>query len=335
MVEDLTLDGAALEHGPLGRARAGRGARRAAPGASAAPRRSSPDDCTIAAISSTKSGFPPAARRIRSRISRVELSPVDLRIHQLLGLLGRERLQPYDPAPAAAAVEQLRPRHADEQDRGARRQERDVLERSRRTSSAHWMSSKTATSGASAATASSSLRNAHAISSGRRRALASEDDVERLGRHGIELEPRPLGSSCFSTSTTGQYVIPSPYERQRPRTTVASALARNSATSRDLPTPADPTTVTSSHAGPLRTRSQASESVRSSCSRPTRGESKLPFAPRSTRRRAARPALARPCPSAPEARRARPRPHPRPGAMSSRRATSHRAARPPAAARRR
>ena len=37
--------------------------------------------------------------------------------------------------------------------------------RSRKTSSPHWMSSKTATTGPSAATASSSLRNAHAISS--------------------------------------------------------------------------------------------------------------------------------------------------------------------------
>ena len=34
-------------------------------------------------------------------------------------------------------------------------------------------------------------------------------------------------------------MIPSPYERQRPRTTVASAAARNSATRRDFPTPAD------------------------------------------------------------------------------------------------
>ena len=69
-------------------------------------------------------------------------------------------------------------------------------------------------------------------------------------------------SSCFSTSTTGQYVIPSPYGRQRPRTTVASMEARASAASRDLPTPASPTTVTSSQRCSDRTRSHASSQDR-------------------------------------------------------------------------
>ena len=111
-------------------------------------------------------------------------------------------------APAAAAVEQLRPRHAEEQDRYAGRQERHVSMRSRRTSSPHWMSSKTATSGLSAATASSSLRNAHAISSASR-ALASRGRRRAPPRAtGSSSSRGRCGSSCLSTSTIGHYVIP-------------------------------------------------------------------------------------------------------------------------------
>ena len=131
---------------------------------------------------------------------------VDLRIHQQLGFLGERGWNRTTPLQPVAAIEQLGPRHADQQHRCAGRQERNVLEQieedvlgpagcHRRRRRAGW----------SVATASSSLRNAHAISSGEDVPLLSEDDAERLGRNWIELEPASsCGSSCFSTSTTGQ-----------------------------------------------------------------------------------------------------------------------------------
>ena len=53
----------------------------------------------------------------------------------------------------------------------------------------------------------------------------------------------PAASSTISAS--GKNVMPSPYERQRPRSTraVAPDPARNSCTSRDFPTPAGPRSV--------------------------------------------------------------------------------------------
>ena len=74
-VEQLSLDGAALEHGPLGRRRAGRGGPPAARAASAGPRRRRVSPA-IASISVRKRGLPPAAWAIRSRSSdgRLEIS---------------------------------------------------------------------------------------------------------------------------------------------------------------------------------------------------------------------------------------------------------------------
>ena len=55
-------------------------------------------------------------------------------------------------------------------------------------------------------------------------------------------------ASCFTISTTGHYVIPSPYERHRPVHDARVACeARNSRDSRDLPTPGAPSTVKSRH----------------------------------------------------------------------------------------
>ena len=85
--------------------------------------------------------------------------------------------------------------------------------RSRKVGSPHWMSSKTTTSSSSAAARSSALRNAQAISSG--------DVAESLSPRRERIAATAVSSSgrtpsCFSTSTTGQYVMPSPYGRQRP-----------------------------------------------------------------------------------------------------------------------
>ena len=175
--------------------------------------------------------------------------------------------------------------------------------RSRNVSSPHWMSSKTTTSGRSAAACSSVLRNAQAISSADVAASVSPSS-ERIATAAASSEGRT--SSCFSTSTTGQYVIPSPYGRQRPRTTVASIDASSSAASRDLPTPASPTTVTSSHRCSARTRSHASRRIASS--RVTADEQRLVPALRRVAHAAAadRREPGRPCPSARAARPARP-----------------------------
>ena len=64
--------------------------------------------------------------------------------------------------------------------------------------------------------------------------------------------------------------MPSPYGRQRPLTTRLSIAASASVTSRDLPTPASPTMVTSSHCAPARACSQLARMCSSSRSRPTK-----------------------------------------------------------------
>src|SRR6185312_12044436 len=116
----------------------------------------------------------------------------------------------------------------------------------------------THTSGDSAATAPRSLRNAHAISSLEVTAVRSPTTAwivsAATGSTGVS-------GSSLTTSTTGQYVIPSPYGRHRPRTTSApSSEPRNSATRRDLPTPAAPSTVNMWQDASETTRSQASAS---------------------------------------------------------------------------
>ena len=115
--------------------------------------------------------------------------------------------------------------------------------RSRNVCSPHWMSSNTTTSGRSAAACSSVLRKAHAISSAEVAASLSPSS-ERIataaassgGEH-VELlqhlDDRPVGDPLAVRGAAA-------------RTTVASIDARNSAASRDLPTPASPMTVTSS-----------------------------------------------------------------------------------------
>ena len=79
--------------------------------------------------------------------------------------------------------------------------------RSRNVCSPHWMSSKTTTNGSSAAALSSVLRNAHAISSADVGSWLSPSR-DRIAATAVSSAGRT--SSCFNTSTTGQYVIPSP-----------------------------------------------------------------------------------------------------------------------------
>ena len=113
------------------------------------------------------------------------------------GVSGSSRSTP----PSRAAVEQLRARHADSRIGAPVETKATCSIRSSNASSPHWMSSNTRMSGCSRATASTSLRNAQAISSvdaapwspSRARAVAATP---------VELgQARP---SCVSASTTGQ-----------------------------------------------------------------------------------------------------------------------------------
>src|SRR6266516_4873989 len=87
---------------------------------------------------------------------------------------------------------------------------------------------------------------------------------------------RPMASR--SASATGQNVMPSPYGRQRPRSTRARSPSdvTISWVSRDLPTPAWPMTVTRRQAEPLTASWNAARIAASSFVRPTSGESNRP-----------------------------------------------------------
>jgi hypothetical protein len=79
--------------------------------------------------------------------------------------------------------------------------------RSSSVSSPQCRSSSTQTIGRFAASSSSSLRNAHAISS----ADVAASDSPRSERRGAPAASSEGSEpSCFTISTTGQYVIPSP-----------------------------------------------------------------------------------------------------------------------------
>ena len=114
--------------------RAGRAARRAAPGSSAARRpRRRPTRCTSASISSTKSGLPSAASTDPFARSSPSEAPRRRRAARSV-CVGGERLEQHGrrvqlaAAPARPPVEQLGPRHAEQQDRRVARQVGDVLD---------------------------------------------------------------------------------------------------------------------------------------------------------------------------------------------------------------
>ena len=81
---------------------------------------------------------------------------------------------------------------------------------------------------------------------------------------------RKIPAASLSISSTGQYVIPSPYERQRPQyTAAASRLVVKSRSNLLLPMPGGPSRVSSAGRPDERTVSQRSRRSASSASRPT------------------------------------------------------------------
>ena len=137
---------------------------------------------------------------------------------------------------------------------------------SRKVGSAQWTSSKTRTSGLSAASASQNCRKIQAIS-GAGGGVSASSAASTASRSS-------LGCACWTTSRSGQYVMPSPYERQRPQSAATFFVRRvSSAASRDLPTPGGPeTTATLTELGVGRAFSPR-RSAASSRFRPTSGAS--------------------------------------------------------------
>ena len=68
-------------------------------------------------------GLPPAARAILAPQLLRHAAPIRLAASWLL-----ERLEPHRDRPGGAAVEQLRAGHAEQQERGAAREQRDMLD---------------------------------------------------------------------------------------------------------------------------------------------------------------------------------------------------------------
>ena len=129
--------------------------------------------------------------------------------------------------------------------------------------SAQWMSSTSRTKGRRSAEISSARLTAQNVSSAENDSSISPiADPTRwvtsswpgsiaasLTRAASRPSSAPIPAAARTTSPIGQYVTPSPYERQRPFSVAASALtrSRNSLRRRDFPTPAGPKTVTMWH----------------------------------------------------------------------------------------
>ena len=154
-----------------------------------------------------------------------------------LGLRERTAAQPERTGQPGRGIEQLGAGEAEQQDRRVAREQAICSTRSRKRSSAHWMSSKTTTSGVPRRRAASSLRNAQPISS----ADALRVSVPRR----LRMAPAARGSS--STEGAARHLDHRPVGDPLPVRQAAAAhdrrivrgTERNSAASRDLPTPAD------------------------------------------------------------------------------------------------
>ena len=199
---------------------------------------------------------------------------------------------------------ELRPRHAEEQDRRAGESSATLLDQVEERLLAPLDVVEDADE--RRACSSSSLRKAQAISSADvpssrlAEQRAERGRGSRIGGKRVQLlqhlDHRPVGDPL----AVG--------EAAAARRSRASTAARNSAASRDLPTPGSPTTVTSSQRRSSSARCQAS-AERSQLASPADERRLVPRA-RALRapRRAGRPAPAPPSPSARAARPARSRP---------------------------
>ena len=155
--------------------------------------------------------------------------------------------------------------------------------------------------------------------------------------HGADLRLHDVGASksaipaaCFTISSTGQYVMPSPYGRHRPRSTLAPRRAREELLDQARLPDARPSRAPST-AGRRgrRRRVELLEQQSQLPFRPTIGESSRGAAGgASPTDEAGTPAPRPPCPSARAAPPARQRRRHGPAGMSARRSAPRRASRP-------
>ena len=291
-MEDLPLDRAPLEHRSLALSSwSRRAARRAS--ATAGTTTSPSASEAIATISVTNSGFPPAARAIRLAEVGRNVSGISSSTASCDRGSRRQR-----DGPVGAALGQLGPGEAEEEERRAAREQRDMLDEVEEGLSPHWMSSKRQTSGACS---SSSLRNAHAISSDEAPAAVSPSSGAERGRR---RRIGGLGPELLQHLDDRPVRDPVPVGQTSAATTVRRPSRGTPPSSRDLPTPASPTTVTSSAALLVAdglARSLARLESPTARRRRTRGGARAPRVPQ----RAGRRARARPFPSARAARAGR------------------------------
>ena len=227
--------------------RAGRGGRRGAPGSSAGRRRRSPATrATIATISSTNSGLPSAASRMRSRRPVVEVGEA---LDQAVGLgrrraarAGRWSRSPSRPpsraAGRAAPAAPCRAAGSARRARG-RRRARPGRGRSPRPSARRRTRRRPASRRRRPRAACGTPRRSPRSSVTARPLAGDRLDRRRRGRLDArlrelldDLDDRPVGDALAVRAGSG-----------RGPTSAPSSEARNSATSLDLPTPAAPRTV--------------------------------------------------------------------------------------------
>ena len=248
-VEHLAHDRRGLARPAAPRVRVDPGARRAGPRSRAGPARStgrssathSPSFCTrrpsstsIDSISSTNSGLPSAAARMRSRISGVSAGcPSRFSISASASAFG-ERLEvdagrvALAAAPARAVLEELGARHADEEDRDVARP-RPRRARSRRATSALpsgcRRTRRRAAAAARAPRGTGGPPRTARPGPSRREAEHRRRDARRRSRRPAcprassrSFGPRPLGrrrprampAAWIAISAIGQKVMPSP-----------------------------------------------------------------------------------------------------------------------------
>ena len=270
------------------RARGCRVAPRSTPGwkpaARDAPRLRVPDSRTIAANCSAKSGFPSAVDRDRARGSRRRRR----RATRSARPSRRPRAGRARRAGTCAQVGRASSRSGRALQSSTIGPTPNATTYSRRSSivgSAQWMSSRQTSSGRSCGEALEHSPDApeelvarcdeRRLSDCRAKSLERGGGVVGAARSSSATASRPPRSRTSSTS--GQYVIPAPYARQRPETTRAldSKDAATSRASRDFPTPAGPMSVSTPHRSSAKTRSIWARIVASSATRPTSGASSL------------------------------------------------------------
>ena len=357
-----------LDDRPLLAAERGRGAPRAAPGSSAAPRArrasrlraqravlaaQAPSSIEHRSICSTNSGLPSAAATIRARTSRSQLAVAEQVLDDRPLRRPRERREHragvarrLGTSPAASRAMSGRAVHRSARSARPARVD-DVLDAGRGRSArpsgcrrtthdqrplARERLEQLARPPRRSPRAGTARRRARSPTATRSATVASlagqRGELRRAPRRRCRRRAMPAASRTTSAQRPeGDAVAVRQAAAAQRRARRSRAVAeRTRATSRDLPTPASPTSVTSCARARSSTRlaNAPREQRRAPRSRPTSGASRRArgSAPSCRRRAAGTPGRARPCPSARAARPPRPRPRRARARTSARRARS-------------